>query len=276
MACAKVPARCGRPAGVDRLAVSDRRAAYVPGLQASPARRFVSSSHPPSLRGARRFPLLDQLHPLLQCRPLCRVGPPCGHLLARLAHQHRCSPSLFLGEPLRPRVAVGALLGLAGISLMFWHELDGSSLGFAPADRPRTRHPRLPFLLGRQHDRGPDRSTMASPSFRQCLGRDLRRRRQRPSSRSPPAAPSSSNHRRAMSSRCSGSPCPARCSPSGCTSRCSAASARTGPAYTAVLSPVLALLVSTVVEDYRWSALALVGLASSRPGNVLVLRRGKR
>ena len=34
---------------------------------------------------------------------------------------------LFLGEPLRPRVALGALLGLAGVALMFWHEIDGGS-----------------------------------------------------------------------------------------------------------------------------------------------------
>jgi drug/metabolite transporter (DMT)-like permease len=43
--------------------------------------------------------------------------------------------------------------------------------------------------------------------------------------------------------------------------------------YTAVLAPVLALLVSTFVEDYRWSALAIVGLALVAIGNVLVLTR---
>jgi drug/metabolite transporter (DMT)-like permease len=47
-------------------------------------------------------------------------------------------------------------------------------------------------------------------------------------------------------------------------------------AYTTVLSPVLALLVSTVVEDYRWTPLAFAGLALVAAGNVLVLRRGKR
>src|SRR5688572_17670499 len=39
---------------------------------------------------------------------------------------------VLLGEPLRPRVALGALLGLAGVALMFWPEIDGGSLGFAP------------------------------------------------------------------------------------------------------------------------------------------------
>jgi drug/metabolite transporter (DMT)-like permease len=46
-------------------------------------------------------------------------------------------------------------------------------------------------------------------------------------------------------------------------------------AYTTVLSPVLALLVSTFAEDYRWSAAALAGLALVALGNVLVLRRGR-
>jgi drug/metabolite transporter (DMT)-like permease len=44
-------------------------------------------------------------------------------------------------------------------------------------------------------------------------------------------------------------------------------------AYTTVLSPVLALLVSTLVEDYGWSAAAVAGLALVAAGNVLVLRR---
>ena len=45
-------------------------------------------------------------------------------------------------------------------------------------------------------------------------------------------------------------------------------------AYTAVLSPVLALLVSTVVEDFHWSLLTLAGLLLVAIGNVLVLKRG--
>jgi drug/metabolite transporter (DMT)-like permease len=39
---------------------------------------------------------------------------------------------LFLGEPLRLRVTLGAALGLCGISLMFWHEIGGSALGTGP------------------------------------------------------------------------------------------------------------------------------------------------
>ncbi len=39
--------------------------------------------------------------------------------------------AIFLGEPLRPRVMLGALLGLSGVSLMFSHEIDGH-LGLGP------------------------------------------------------------------------------------------------------------------------------------------------
>lgn len=49
---------------------------------------------------------------------------------------------------------------------------------------------------------------------------------------------------------------------------------RIGPtksAYTAVMLPVVALLISTVFEGYRWSALALFGLIIALVGNALAL-----
>jgi drug/metabolite transporter (DMT)-like permease len=46
--------------------------------------------------------------------------------------------------------------------------------------------------------------------------------------------------------------------------------------YAAVMYPVLALVISTFAEDYRWTIVALVGLALALGGNVLVLRSGKR
>ncbi len=42
-------------------------------------------------------------------------------------------------------------------------------------------------------------------------------------------------------------------------------------AYAAVLFPVVALVISTVVEDYRWNAPALVGVALILGGNLLAL-----
>ncbi len=46
--------------------------------------------------------------------------------------------------------------------------------------------------------------------------------------------------------------------------------------YTAVVIPVLAMATSTVFEGYRWSALALAGMALVLAGNVLMLRRAGR
>jgi drug/metabolite transporter (DMT)-like permease len=43
-------------------------------------------------------------------------------------------------------------------------------------------------------------------------------------------------------------------------------------AYTSVLIPVIAMLISTVVEDYRWSALALAGALLAVAGMGLALR----
>jgi drug/metabolite transporter (DMT)-like permease len=49
-----------------------------------------------------------------------------------------------------------------------------------------------------------------------------------------------------------------------------------GPSsYTAVLTPVLAMLLSSLVEGYRWSAAGVLGIALAIAGNVLVLRGRK-
>lgn len=54
---------------------------------------------------------------------------------------------------------------------------------------------------------------------------------------------------------------------------------RIGPAragYATVMFPIFALLVSTVMEGYRWNAYAFAGLALVALGNVLVIRAGRR
>ena len=43
--------------------------------------------------------------------------------------------------------------------------------------------------------------------------------------------------------------------------------------YATVLFPIGALAISTFVEDYRWTAPAVIGVALALAGNVLVLRR---
>jgi drug/metabolite transporter (DMT)-like permease len=47
-------------------------------------------------------------------------------------------------------------------------------------------------------------------------------------------------------------------------------------AYTSVLFPILALLISTFVENYQWSVLAVIGILFIIAGNWLALTRMKR
>jgi drug/metabolite transporter (DMT)-like permease len=47
-------------------------------------------------------------------------------------------------------------------------------------------------------------------------------------------------------------------------------------AYSSVLFPVVALIISTFVEDYQWSVLAVVGISLTVVGNWLALRRTKQ
>jgi drug/metabolite transporter (DMT)-like permease len=50
-----------------------------------------------------------------------------------------------------------------------------------------------------------------------------------------------------------------------------------GPSsYVGVTTPVIAMLLSTWLEGYRWSGTAIVGVALAIAGNVLVLRRATR
>ncbi len=46
--------------------------------------------------------------------------------------------------------------------------------------------------------------------------------------------------------------------------------------YVAVTTPVLAMLLSTFVEGYRWSGAGILGVALAVAGNVLVLRAPRR
>ena len=46
--------------------------------------------------------------------------------------------------------------------------------------------------------------------------------------------------------------------------------------YTTVMYPVVALVMSTIAEGYRWSLLSGLGLAAVLLGNLLVLRVPRR
>ena len=179
---------------------------------------------------------------------------------------------LFLGEPLRPRVVLGAALGLSGVALMFWPEISGSALG-------------LDAL------KGLGLGFLGSLSF--CIGNMLSMRSQAA------GVPVLSANAWGVFYGAIVNFCAALIVGSAFTIEPTARYmlallwlaipgsvlafwmylallGRIGAdraAYTTVLSPVLALLVSTFVEDYRWSALAVAGLVLVAAGNVLALRR---
>ncbi len=179
--------------------------------------------------------------------------------------------AIFLGEPLRPRVVLGALLGLSGISLLFWPEIDGH-LGAGP-------------LIG------------LGLGFLGCLsfstGNVIAARGQAD------GIPALSANAWGLTygvvvnvivALVAGSAFIIEPTPSYLIALLwlavpgsvlvfwmyLAMLGRIGAdraGYTAVAAPVLALLVSTFAEDYRWSALAVCGLVLVAAGNVLVLTR---
>jgi drug/metabolite transporter (DMT)-like permease len=182
--------------------------------------------------------------------------------------------ALFLADPLRPRVVMGAVLGLVGVAFMFWHEIGASGIGLSPLNGLA-----LGFLgclsfsvanivSARIHREGVPAIAINAWGLTYGIALNL-------------------IVALALGSAFIIEP----------TARYILALlwlaipgtviafwmyvsllGRIGPdraGYTTVLSPVLALLVSTAVEDYRWSALALAGLILVAAGNVLVLRRNR-
>jgi drug/metabolite transporter (DMT)-like permease len=180
--------------------------------------------------------------------------------------------AIFLGEPVRPRVALGALLGLIGVALMFWHEIVGRDLGSGPL---------VGMGLG----------LLACLSF--SMGNIVGTRLQRD------GVPVLSLNAWGVTYGVVVNAAVAIVAGSAFIVEPTARYVlsllwlavpgsvlafwmymsllqRIGPdraAYTAVLSPVLALVISTFVEDYRWSVLAIVGLIFVAAGNMLVLKR---
>ena len=179
--------------------------------------------------------------------------------------------AVLLGDRLRPPVAGGAVVGLAGVGLMFWHEIGGG-LGLDPLKG---------LALG----------------FFGCLSFSLANiisaRIQRG------GVPSMSLNSWGLTYGVAINFIVALATGSAFTVEPAAPYMlgllwlaipgtvfafwmylallkRIGPdraGYTTVLSPVLALIVSTWVEDYRWSAAAFAGLALVAAGNMLVLKR---
>ncbi|MDQ3560848.1 MAG: DMT family transporter [Pseudomonadota bacterium] len=179
---------------------------------------------------------------------------------------------LFLGDKPRPRVALGALCGLAGVFLMFWRDFAGSDIAGGPT---------VGLLLG----------VLGCLSF--STGNMISARVQRD------GIPVLSANAWGVSYGVLVNAVVALAAGSAFTVEPTARYllsllwlaipgsvlafwmylellGRIGAdraAYTTVLSPVLALLISTFVEDFRWSGLAIAGLVLVAVGNVLVLRR---
>jgi drug/metabolite transporter (DMT)-like permease len=178
---------------------------------------------------------------------------------------------IALGDPLRPRVVVGAVLGLGGVTLLFSHELGGH-LGSGPL---------IGLGLG----------VLGCLSF--SIGNVVATKAQRDGIPGMSANAWGMTYGVAFSflvSLLGGSAFVIEPTFSYIAALLWLAIpgsivvfwmyltllTRVGPdraGYTAVVSPVLALLVSTVFEDYRWSALAVAGMVLVAAGNVLVLTR---
>lgn len=181
---------------------------------------------------------------------------------------------LVLGDKLRPRVALGALCGLAGVFLMFWRDIAASAIGDGPA---------VGLMLG----------VLGCLSF--SIGNMISATVQRD------GIPVLSANAWGVSYGVLVNAAVALATGSAFTVEPTARYllsllwlaipgsvfafwmylallGRIGAdraAYTTVLSPVLALLISTFVEDFHWSGLAIAGLVLVAAGNVLVLRRDR-
>jgi drug/metabolite transporter (DMT)-like permease len=182
---------------------------------------------------------------------------------------------LFLGDPLKPRVAVGALVGLLGVGLMFWHEIDTSALGLGALTGLALgvlgciSFSAANMISARLYREGVPAMTMnAWGLFYGVLFNFLATLFMGSAFTVEPTV-------RYMVSLLW------LALPGTVIAFWMYLSllGRIGPdraGYTTILSPVLALVVSTIAEDYRWSAVAVAGLFLVAAGNVLILRRRAR
>lgn len=182
---------------------------------------------------------------------------------------------LFFKTPLEPRLVIAAMIGMAGIALMFWPEVselslaDDTVLGLAwalagivtaslgnMAAVINTRRVQpvvtvnahamawgavtslvLAWLMGRKFDFSPEPGYIISLLYLAILGSSVA------------FGAYLTLIRRIGSARA---------------------------AYASVLFPVVALTLSTLLEGYRWSGVAVAGVALTMVGNWLALTRYRR
>ncbi|WP_069305982.1 DMT family transporter [Methylobrevis pamukkalensis] len=178
----------------------------------------------------------------------------------------------FLGQPVVARVALGALVGFAGICLIFWPEIAGAEfnhdalvgLGLCVAGT-------VCFCVGNLVSSGvqtrglPVMSTtawcMAYGALTMALlglanGHDF-------------ALPAEASYLLSLLWLAVVSSVIAFASYLTLLGRIGAARA----GYITVLLPIFALMISTVAEGYQWTAMAAAGLVAVIAGNVIVLAR---
>jgi drug/metabolite transporter (DMT)-like permease len=179
---------------------------------------------------------------------------------------------LIFGSPMTARVAVGALLGILGITLVFWPEFahlkaDGRvALGAAFTVAAVVLSALGNMVAHRNHDAGlPIWQSMAwgmlygalvTLAIALALGRPL-------AFETTPAYVLSLVYLAVFGSVLA-------------FGGFLTLLGRVGPAragYIGVMVPIVALAISSVFEGYRWELLALAGVAVSVAGNVIILRR---
>jgi drug/metabolite transporter (DMT)-like permease len=182
--------------------------------------------------------------------------------------------ALFLGTPVERPVVLSGLVGLAGIALVFWHDLQGlrtgaetvKAIGFALAGTLVASLGNM-VAAGNHHRRLPVLETNAfgmAYGAVMVAGYALLRGLPFTFDASAPYVVSLLYLALVGSAAAFG----AYVTLLG----------RIGPAraaYASVLFPIVALVLSTMFEGYRWSAEALAGVALVTVGNVLALRRAR-
>jgi drug/metabolite transporter (DMT)-like permease len=183
--------------------------------------------------------------------------------------------AVFLGTPLQPRVLLGAGIGLAGITVIFWPELaafdltDGGFYGLVLCFvatfsaslgniiSARNQHRQLPVVQTNAY--GMAYGALLMFGFAMAAGKPL-------AFDMSPAYLSSLLYLAVFGSIVA----------FGCYLTLLG---RIGPekaAYATLLFPVVALAISTVFEGYRWTAYGLIGMGLILLGNLMVLSRPGR
>lgn len=179
--------------------------------------------------------------------------------------------AIFLGERIRAHVAAGAALGLLGVGLMFWPEISGSLGTHALTGLGLGVCGSLSFCLGNMvsaHTQRKGVSVLSMNAWGSFYGACINFLLALVAG-SVFAVEPTTRYLLALLWLAVPGTVVAFWAYLALLGRIGADRA----AYTTVLAPVLALLISTAVEGYRLTLLGALGLTLVALGNILVLRR---